>query len=102
MLAGAQFVVEWNQHAAAKKDRIGGDQPLRLVRHDDRGAVVRVELRVFERARQRQRDFLEIGIGQPQLFAVALGFDQADFGRIAVERIAQGCAQTGVLAEIKH
>ncbi len=46
--------------------------------------------------------FFEIGVGQPEFFAVALGFDEADFGGEAVESIAQGRAEACVLTEIEH
>ena len=100
--AGGQLVVERNQHAAAVENRIRRDQPLRLIRHDDGGAVAGIEIGVFESARQRQGDLFEIGVGQADFFAIALGFDQADFGGKAVERIAQRRAQACVLAEIEH
>ncbi len=102
MLGGGELVIERDQNAAAIEDGIGRDQPFRLIGHDDGGAVVGVEIGVFQSAGQRQRDFFEIGIGQAEFFAIALGFDQADFGGEAVERIAQRRAQTGVLAEIEH
>ena len=102
MLGRGQLVVERNQHAAAIENGIGRNQPLRLIGHDDRGAVAGTELGVLQSARQRQRHFLEVGIGEAGLLAVAVRFDQAGFVRPAVERIAQRRAQTGVLVEIEH
>jgi hypothetical protein len=58
-----------------------------LIRHDDRGAIVGIEVGVFESTGKRQRRFLEIGVGEPDLFPVAIGFDQANFSREAVQSI---------------
>ena len=102
MFGRGQLVVERHQHAAAVKDRIGRNQPLRLIRHDDGGAVAGIVIGVLQSAGQRQRNLFEIGIRQADFFAIALRFDQADFGGKAVERIAQRGAQTRVLAEIEH
>ena len=55
-----------------------------------------------KRARKRQRHFLEVGISQPGLFLVAIGFDQAGFVRPAVQRVAQRSAQAGILIKIEH
>jgi len=54
------------------------------------------------RARQRQRNLFEVGVGQADFFAIAFRLDEADFRRKAVERIAQRGTQTRVLAEIEH
>jgi len=53
-------------------------------------------------ARQRKGNFFEIGICETDLLAIAIGFDQTDFGGEAVKRVPQGRAQTGVLGEIQH
>ena len=47
-----QFVIERNQHAAAKENRISRNQPFRLIRHDNRGPRPVLEIRPLA-ARQR-------------------------------------------------
>ncbi len=89
VLSRGQLVVERDQHAAAVEDRVGRDQPLRLIRHDDGGAVAGIVVGVLESAGQGQSDLFEIGIRQANFFAIALRFDQAYFGGKTVERIAQ-------------
>ncbi len=102
VLSRAEFVVERHKNATAIEDRIGRDQPFRLIGHDDRGAIVRIEVSVFEGAGERQCDLFEIGIGETKLFAITLRLNQTDFGGKAIKGIAQGGAETGVLTEIEH
>ena len=52
------------------------------------------EIRILQGARQRERQFLEIGIGQPRLLAIAIGFDQTGFVGPVIQRVAQGRPQT--------
>ena len=102
MLGRGQLVIERHQHATPMKNGVRGNQPLRLIGHDDRGPVAGTEFGVFESARQRHRHFFEIGIGEAGLFLVAIGLDQAGFIRPTVERLPQRRAQAGVLVEIEH
>ena len=102
MLGRGQLVIERHQHSAAMKNGVGRNQPLRLIGHDDGGAIAGLELGVLERARQGHRHFFEIGVSKAGLFLVAVRFDQAGFVRPAVERLAQRRAQAGVLVEIEH
>ena len=97
-----ELVVQGHQDTTTVENGVGRNQPFRLVGHDDRGAIVRVKFRVFESAGQRQGDLFKIRISQAKFFTVAFCLDQADFGRIAVEGIAQGSAETRILSEIKH
>ena len=56
MLGGREFVIERNQDAAAEENRVGGNQPFRLIGHDDRGArAVREIRRPAARARGAAR-----------------------------------------------
>ena len=93
MLVGGELVIERHDHAAGKKNSVGGDQPLRLIRHDDRGAVAGGKARIFERRSQRLGGFAKLPVGQARTFALAVGLDQADFIRPAVQRIAQAPRQ---------
>src|SRR5881392_4080119 len=38
LFVGRQFVIEGNENAARKKNRVSGDQPLRLTGHNNAGA----------------------------------------------------------------
>ena len=102
MFVRGQLVIQRDEHTSAIKNGIGGNQPLRLIRHDDSCTLARIEASILKRAGQWQSDLFEIGIGQSNFFAVAIGFDEADFAAESIERITQGCAQTRVLAEIEH
>ena len=64
MFGWRQFVIERHQHAAAVKNGVRGNQPLRLIGHDDRGAVAGIELGILQRARQRLGNIFEVGVGQ--------------------------------------
>src|ERR1700687_2062410 len=102
MLRRRQFVIPRNQHAAAEKNRVCRNQPLRLIGHDDRRAVPHLEIGVLKRAAKRTRHFLKVRVGKPHFFAVAIGFNQAGFVGPALQRILERCTQAGILAEIKH
>src|SRR5581483_2521786 len=102
VLGRSQLVVERNEHPAAVEDRVRRDQPLRLVGHDDGGAVARPETVLLQRGRERQGGFFELAVAQAGFFAVAVGLDQADLVGPAVERVLQRRAQAGILGEIKH
>ncbi len=102
MLGRGQLVIEWHQHATFMKNGISGNQPFRLIGHDDRCPVAGTELGVFESSRQGQRHFFEVRIGKAGLFLVAIGLDQASLIRPTVERLPQCCTQAGVLVEVKH
>ena len=102
MLGGGELVIERHEHAARKKHGVGRDQPLRLIGHDDRGAVSGGKAGIFQRRRQRFGRFAELPVGQARVLAFAVGFDQADFVRPAVERIAQRRAQRVVFCQVEH
>ena len=57
---------------------------------------------VLQRAREGQSLFFELAIGEAEIFALAIGFDQADFVRPAIEGGAQRFSERIVLAEIQH
>ena len=75
LLLRRQFVIEGNQHAAHMENRVRGNQPLRLIRHDDGGAVAGAESALLQRSSERQRGFFELAIGEAILLALAVGFD---------------------------
>ena len=102
VLAGSQLVVERHQHAAAAKHGIGGDQPLGLIGHDNRGAITGGKAGFLQRRGQRQRGFGELPVGEPRALALAIGFDQADLVRPAFDRRGQRRAQGFVFSEIEH
>ncbi len=100
VLGRGQLEVQGNQHASAEKNGICRHQPLRLVAHDDGGAVAFAKIRVLQRARQRTRQLLEIGVGKARLLLVAIGLDQASLIRPMLQRIAQSGPQRRILAQI--
>ena len=98
----AELVIERNHDAAAVENGVGGNQPFRLVGHDDRRPVARVEVRILQGSQQTPSQPLKIRVGEPQLLAVAIRLDEASLVRTAIKRIAQGCAQTRVLRQVQH
>src|SRR6266566_1755007 len=102
MLFGCQFVIERDKHTSHLKDRVRGNQPLRLISHDDGGTISRAELRVLKSTRQRRGSLLEVGISKTSALAVAVRLDQASLIRPAIEGIAERSADTCVLIEIEH
>ena len=102
MLGCSQLVIQRNQYAAAERNGVCRNQPLRLVRHDDRRAVARLKVGVLKRTAKRARHFLKVGVGKPNFFAVAIGFNQAGFIGPVLQRILERCTETGILSEIKH
>ena len=84
MFGSAELVVEGNQNSAAVKNRIGRDQPLRLVGHDDRGAVIGLEIGVLQGTCQRRRDLSEVRVGETSLlFSRSTSIRQVSFGQRA-------------------
>jgi hypothetical protein len=75
VFCGSEFVVQRHQHATAIKNRIGGDQPLRLVGHDDGSAVADLKFSILKSAGKGMGHFLEVRIGHADFFPVAVGFD---------------------------
>src|SRR4051794_24931358 len=102
MLGGSELVVEWNEYATGEKDGIRGNQPLRLIGHDNCSAIARLERGVLQGSREWMRSFLEITIGEPVFFSLTIGFDQADFVGEFVQCILQGGANGLVIREIEH
>src|ERR1700676_522305 len=102
MLFCGKFVIEWYDHASGKENSVGGEQPLRLVRKDDRGAIAGYEARIFERSSQRLGRFAKLPVRQSRTFAIAVSLDQADLIRPAFQRIAQGRAKRVIFFQIKR
>src|SRR6266436_10387796 len=89
LLVRRQFVIERHQDAARRENRVGGEQPLGLIRHDDAGASASGESTILQGFRKRMRALFEIAIGQALFLSLAVGFDQAHFTRKLIQRIAQ-------------
>ena len=102
MLGGSEFVVERHQYAAAIENRIRGNQPLRLIGHDDRGAIPGLEPGILQRTSQRQSNLFEIRVGKPSFFSIPVRLDQANFVWPTVQRIPQRSTEAAVLVEIEH
>src|SRR6185437_12478935 len=102
MFRGSKFVIKRHENAAAMKNGVSRNQPLRLIRHDDRGPRVGRKSRVLQRTGERQRSCFELPVGQAAIFAVAVGFDEANFIGPAFKRGAQGCAQLGIMPEVEQ
>src|SRR5208282_5426126 len=66
LFVSSEFVVERDQHAAGEKNRIGGNQPLRLIGHDDGSAAGRGETGVLQSSRERESRVTELTKRQAQ------------------------------------
>ena len=84
LFIGRELIVERHQHAPSKEDGICRNQPPRLIRHDDAGAISRGEACILESFRQLMGARLEIAIRQAFLLALAVGLNQTHFGCEAV------------------
>ncbi len=60
MLCRRELAVKRDQNAACEENCIGGNQPLRLIRHDNRGARAALQAGILQRASEGQRGFLEL------------------------------------------
>ncbi len=97
-----EFVIEWHQNAASEKNRVGRDQPLRLIRHDDASASAGGKAAVLQSFRKWMRAFLEVAVSEALFLALAVGFDQAHFVRILIQRIFQRFADGLIFGEVQH
>ena len=102
MFGGGELVVERHEHAAGVKNRIGRNQPLGLIGHEDGGAVSGGKAGFLERGGQRQGRLCEFAVGQPATLALAVGFDQAKLGGPALRGGRERGAERFVLLEVKH
>src|ERR1051326_2049973 len=98
----SQLVIKRNDHTTRIKNRVRRHQPLRLIRHDYRGTIKGLEIRVLQGSRQRERHVLEVGVSEAAFFLVAIGLDQTRLVRPALDSVAQSFAETVVLAQIEH
>ncbi len=102
LFVGREFVVERHKDAAAKEYCIGGNQPFRLVGHDDRRACAFAKSGVLQCASKGKRCFLELAVGIASVFMVAVRLDQADFFGPRFKGCSQCFAQGFVFAEVQH
>ena len=102
MFVWCKFVIEWNEDATCKENGISGDQPLRLIGHDNAGAVPRGETCVLQCFGQRMSAFLEIAIGEAFLLAFAVRLDQTHFVCELIQRVLESFADRLVFGEVQH
>src|SRR5262245_52141338 len=102
VLVGGQLVVERNDDAAAIKDRVRGNQPLRLIGHNNRGAITGTESTRLQELYERERRFFEIAVSQPAILSVAIGFDEARFVGPTLETGGQRLAERIIFCQIEH
>src|SRR5271165_2844141 len=74
-----EFVIERNQNAASVKNRVSGNQPFGLIRHDNAGSIARGEARALQRLRQRMSARFEVPVSDPLFFSLAVSLNQAHF-----------------------
>ena len=78
MLNRGQFEVDRNQNATAVEHRICRDEPLRLVGHDDGGAVGFVKSRGLQGRSDALGSSFEVAVRESAIFAFAVGFDETE------------------------
>jgi surfactin synthase thioesterase subunit len=79
-----KFVIQWNQNATALQNRVGADQPLRLVGHDDGGVIAWEQLCILQSTGEWRSHLLEVGVCEARALAISVGFDQTGLIRPAV------------------
>ena len=89
---GLELEVQRDKCGAAEKNRVGGNQPLGLIGHDDGDAVAGADGKILQRFCEGKSFVLEIAIGEALLFFAAVGFDQADFGGPGLQSVAESFA----------
>ena len=99
---GSELVIERHENAAGEKNRIGGDEPLRLVRHDDGSAIAGDESHILQGTSKRVSAALKVFISQTLFFAVAVSFDQTSFGGKGRHRILQRSADRLIFGKVQH
>src|SRR5882724_10115380 len=99
---GRELVIERHKNAAGEKNRIGGDEPLRLVRHDDGGAIGGGESRILQGTSKRVSAALKVFISQKFFFADAVSLDQTSFGGKVRDRILQRGADRLIFGKVQH
>ncbi len=102
LLVRREFVIQGNENAAGEKNGVGGDQPFRLIRHDDAGAGAGGETTILQSFRKRIRTLLEVAVSQALFLALAISFDQAHFVRILIQRIPQRFTNGLVFGKVQH
>ena len=79
LLVRREFVIQGNENAPGKKDGVSGNQPLRLIGHDDASERASRKTGFLQSFGKRMRAFFEIAVGQALFFALAVGFNQTHF-----------------------
>src|SRR5271156_4942032 len=102
LFRGRKFVIKRNQHASTEENRVSGNQPFRLIGHDNRCARAALKTSMLQRARERQRSLLELTVGEAGVFAFAVRFDQANLVGPALQCRAQSFAQRLIFAKVEH
>ena len=102
MLAGGKFVIEGNQNATGEKNGVGGNQPFRLIRHDDGGAAGGGKTGILQRGGKRQGRVAKLAKRQALRLAVAVGFDEASFFGPALKRGTKGVPEGVIFCEVEH
>jgi hypothetical protein len=98
----SEFVVERNQRASRVKNGVRGNQPLRLIRHDDAGSPAACEPGVLQSPRQRMRPRSKFAIRHTLLLTLAIRFDQAHFIRKLIQRILKRLADGLIFGKVQH
>ena len=76
MLSGGEFEVDRNQDTTRVEHRIRRDEPLRLVRHDDRGSIGFSKSRGLQGRSDPLRSRLEVAVREPTILTFAIGLDE--------------------------
>ena len=78
MLSGGEFEVDRNQDTTRVEHRIRRDEPLRLVRHDDRGSISVGKTRGLQGRSDQLRSRLEVAVSESTILTFAVGFDETE------------------------
>ena len=100
MVRRPQLVVQGHQHAAAVEDRVGADEPLGLIGHQDAGSVAGYEPGGLQGGGNGPGGLGEVSVGQATVLPVAVGFDQRQVIRPLGGGGTQGFAQRTVRGQV--
>ncbi len=102
VFARRQLIIERHEHAAAKENGIGRNQPFGLIAHQDRRAMAGSKSVFLPARRDSKRRVAKLPIGQAAAFLLSICLDEADFLSPTLDCAPQSSAERFVLAQIEH
>src|SRR5262249_45523851 len=96
----SELVIQRNQYSATIENRVGANQPLGLVRHDDGRSIILFKTGLLQRVSQGKSLSFEIRICQPAVFSVSIRLDQSLVVLPTINGVAERLTQALVSREV--